>query len=137
MTGVSSDTTIAAGGLNNNVYEDIDTDHNLGGSGNTFAWGNSQFSTFTEWKSKCGCDSNSFFGTLSKININATTGMPNAGSAVIGVGANLTALGIATLDADKAGSPRPSGSSAWDAGAYQFAVLSQPAPPTNVKAVAQ
>jgi hypothetical protein len=137
MTGVSSDTSLAPGGVNNNVYEDIDTDHNLGGSGNTFAWGNSQFSSFTQWKSSCGCDANSFFGTLSKININATTGMPNAGSAVIGVGANLTALGITTLDTDKGGNPRPSGSSAWDAGAYQFAVLSQPAPPTNVKAVAQ
>ena len=137
MTGVSSDTTLAAGGINNNVYEDVDTDNTLGGSGNTFAWGNSQFSSFTQWKSDCGCDANSFFGTLAKININATTGMPNPGSAVIGVGANLTALGVATLDADKAGTPRPSGTSPWDAGAYEFTVVPQLAPPTNVKAVAK
>jgi hypothetical protein len=137
MTGVSSGTTLAAGGVNNNVYEDINADDNLGGGANTFSWGNSQFASFTQWKSSCGCDANSFFGTLAKININTATGMPNAGSAVIGVGANLTALGITALDVDTAGNPRPGGTQAWDAGAYQFTVISQPAPPTNVKVVAR
>ncbi|HVM77365.1 MAG TPA: Ig-like domain-containing protein, partial [Candidatus Paceibacterota bacterium] len=41
-------------------------------------------------------------------------------SAASGAGANLTSLGIASLDADAAGVSRPS-SGAWDIGAYQFA----------------
>jgi hypothetical protein len=52
-----------------------------------------------------------------------------AGSAAISLGANLTSLGIAALDSDAAGTPRPS-SGAWDAGAFQAPTF----PPTNVTA---
>ena len=40
-----------------------------------------------------------------------------SGSAAIGLGQNLTSLGIAELDRDKSGTARP-GSGAWDAGAF-------------------
>ncbi len=41
------------------------------------------------------------------------------GSAAIGLGTNLTSLGIIPLDSDKAGVLRPS-TGTWDAGAYKF-----------------
>ena len=70
--------------------------------------------TLTQWKA-LGFDAH------------AVTGNPNldpnymlqAGSAAIGVGANLTSLGIAALNSDKAGVARPA-SGGWDIGAFQF-----------------
>jgi hypothetical protein len=47
------------------------------------------------------------------------TFLPQAGSSVIGAGANLTGLNILALNTDLAGNPRPS-SGAWDVGAYQY-----------------
>ena len=46
-------------------------------------------------------------------------GTPQTGSPVIGLGANLTSLGLAGLLTDKAGHARPS-SGTWDVGAYQY-----------------
>jgi hypothetical protein len=61
-----------------------------------------------------------------------------AGAPAIGLGANLTGLGIATLDVDKAGIARPA-SGAWDGGVYnlQSATSSLPAPPSGLTATVQ
>jgi hypothetical protein len=56
-----------------------------------------------------------------------------SGSAAIGAGTNLTSLGIAALNFDVSGRPRPT-SGAWDMGAFQFvAELSRPSGPVNLK----
>lgn len=73
------------------------------------------YSTFSAWKTACGCDSHSF---TTNPNLNASY-TPMAGSPVIGAGANLTSLGITALASDKAGNLRPS-SGPWDVGAYEF-----------------
>lgn len=136
LIGITGDSTVASGGLSNNVYEDIGTDYHIGNGANTFSWGGSMFPSFTTWVKDSG-ETGAVFGTLSSININTTTGVLGAGSIAIGAGANLTGLDITTLDLDKSGTPRPSGSAAWDAGAYQYAVISALAPPTNLKATVQ
>ena len=62
--------------------------------------------------------------------LNLTSAPPyqlQSGSAAIGAGTNLTALGIAPLDIDFLGTARPGGATAWDIGAYQFASV-VPAP---------
>jgi parallel beta-helix repeat protein len=60
-----------------------------------------------------------------------------ASSPAIGAGVNLTSLGQASLDSDKAGTARPS-SGAWDIGAFASASASnRPSPPTNLTATAQ
>jgi hypothetical protein len=59
---------------------------------------------------------------------------PLPSSAAVGKGDNLTSLGIAALDTDKAGVAR-SGSGAWDIGAYQSggsSAAQRPAPPTGL-----
>lgn len=46
---------------------------------------------------------------------------PNpSGSAVVGAGENLSSLGIAALNLDRAGNPRPAGKAPWDVGALQL-----------------
>lgn len=66
--------------------------------------------------------------------VSTITGKLSAGSAAIGAGANLTSLGIALLDVDRAGVARPA-SGVWDAGAYVF--NGGPSPPTGLTAVSQ
>ena len=57
-------------------------------------------------------------------------GVPQAGSPVIGVGANLTSLSILTLNKDIIGNPRlPVG--AWTVGAYSTSGTA-PQPPTGL-----
>jgi hypothetical protein len=67
-------------------------------------------------------------------------GHPQAGSPVIGKGANLTSLctggAINALCQDKAGTPRPT-SGAWDIGAYQFAAAQGPSQPSGLTAKTQ
>src|SRR5581483_9018250 len=56
-----------------------------------------------------------------------SAGVPQAGSAAIGAGANLTSLctgNLVPLCSDIAGNPRPS-TGAWDAGAYESTTTSQ------------
>lgn len=135
--GVDSGASFTSGGLSNNVYEDVATDY--GGGGSTFNWKGNFTNTFSTWVSSSG-ETGARFGTLSAIVASATTGIPGSSSMLCGAGANLTNLGIAALDLDIKGNPRPS-SGAWDAGAFNCnggsGSQSQPAPPTNVKAVAQ
>ena len=71
--------------------------------------------TLAQWQSATGQDANSISGNP---NLDASL-RPQVGSPVIGAGTNLYGLGITALNADKAGTPRPS-SGAWDIGAYEF-----------------
>ncbi len=94
--------------------------------------GGATYNTVAALKSAPGnLDANSISGNP---NLNGSY-IPNAGSPVIGAGANLTSLGIAALNSDKAGTARPA-SSAWTIGAYGSGAgtSSVPAPPTNVTA---
>jgi len=75
------------------------------------------YNTLTGWQAVSG----SYDAASSSGNPNLTSGnVPNAGSPVIGLGANLSSLSIGALDVDKAGTARP-GTGTWDAGAYQHA----------------
>jgi len=138
LVGISADSTIAPGGLSNNIYEDIGADLGLGGGANTFGWAGTLFASLATWVSGSG-EQNAKIGTLASLGINGLTGRLSAGSLAIGSGANLTGLAIATLDTDIVGTQRPAGSSAWDSGAYETGGQPQarPAPPTNVTAVAK
>jgi len=60
---------------------------------------------------------------------------PQAGSAAIGMGVNLSSLSLSALDSDKAGTPRPA-SGSWVAGAYQ-ANLAGPAAPSGLTAAVE
>lgn len=79
---------------------------------------------------------------------NSTTANPNLTSAYLlqstspgkGTGANLTSScsgALVALCSDKAGNARPTGSTAWDMGAYQYSTSAAPAPPTGLTAVVQ
>jgi hypothetical protein len=135
--GVDSGASFASGGLSNNVYEDVAADY--GGGGSTFNWKGNFTNSFSTWVSSSG-ETGARFGTLSAIIANGTTGVPGSGSMLCGAGANLTSLGIAALNVDIRGNPRPS-SGAWDSGAFNCngnpVSQSPPSPPTNIRAVVQ
>jgi hypothetical protein len=92
--------------------------------------------TYAQWKANTGADAHSpaiGTGTMSI----ASTGIPNAGSPVIGVGTNLSSLGIAALNMDRNGNPRPS-SGSWDAGAFNSGAsvtTTKPSPPAGLTVV--
>jgi hypothetical protein len=110
------------GALNHNVYGPI------GESGNgPWSWHGTDENSFSSWQSVSGEGANS--SQVSNMGVNSS-GFPQAGSALIGAGANLTSVGITTLDSDITGAVRPS-TGAWTAGAYG---LADPlAPPTNLR----
>lgn len=107
-----------------------------------YMWKNADYYTLASWRSVTGQDANSI---TTNPNLSASY-VPNTGSPVIGVGTNLTSLGITALDT---GAPqtfgvtgacgtgclsRPS-SGAWDLGAYQSgSAVAAPNPPTNLTA---
>ncbi len=120
-------TTIATGGINNNIYA-------IMGNGNTFGFGSNSSDNFSSWKSwlpsGSGQDSNSWAGTLTDIKIDSN-GYIQSGSPAKGLGTNLSNIGISALNNDKNGSPR-SASLAWDAGAYNFTgLITLPSPVLN------
>jgi hypothetical protein len=92
------------------------------------------YSSIAQWLSSSGFDSHGVANDP-KLTSNFTLG---TGSGAAGTATNLTSLGIAALNADRAGAPRPT-SGAWDAGAYQISskIATAPAPPTGVTAVIQ
>jgi hypothetical protein len=115
--------------VNNNSYS-------RGRSSGAWNWNGTIYSTIASWKSGCtggggggGCDS--VAATTDPL-LDANYHL-QAGSAAIGIGANLTSLGNLTLNADKLGNLRPIALS-WDAGAYEFGTTSTalPQPPTNL-----
>lgn len=121
----------------------VSLDHNLyynwGGSGWTI--GGKVYSTFSSYQSGSGQDAH---GAASNPNLSSAYTLV-AGSPAIGLGANLTSLGMTALDVDKAGVGRASSGSCtsgvsgcWDAGAYQYAAAnSAPNPPTGLTAIVQ
>jgi hypothetical protein len=72
------------------------------------------FTTLANWQSQ-GFDANGTGGNP----LLSVSYVLQSGSSAMGVGTNLTSLGITALDSDKSGAPRPA-SGAWDAGAYQL-----------------
>jgi hypothetical protein len=97
---------------------------------------NQDYSTLSAWQtanstnSFPGYDTRGYSGSLG---LNSSY-VPQSGSAVVGLGANLTGLGITFLDSDKAGVARPT-SGPWDLGTYQYVSGGTvPAPPTGLAA---
>jgi len=121
-----------SGGMNNNVW---------GGSGSPFyvcTASSCGFQTFASFKSLLpagsGQESNSLLTSALGLN---TTGIPIAGSLVIGSGANLTGLNIIPLDSDKLGVKRSATAPSWDAGAYATGGTAAPAAPSALTATVQ
>jgi hypothetical protein len=130
---IASGGGFASGGLHNNIYA------NCAGS-NCFAYRGNYSGSFSTWQSEAGGDAGP-----SKYVASAgldSSGLPQAGSAAISAGANLTNLSLASLDSDIVGTLRPN-SGLWVAGAFATGSASgngggnQPAPPTGLTAIAQ
>jgi hypothetical protein len=117
MVDVNDGAALASGGSNNNAFQ----------SGANFIYNNGWIS-YASWQTNAG-----------GIDAGSTTGNPYLSgsftlqglSSAVGLGANLTPLGITALDSDKAGAPRPP-TGAWDAGAYRFA---GPVAPTGLSVI--
>ncbi len=125
----------ASGAVNNNAYENIVSDT---GSTQPFGYDGSILMGLSAWQaalpSGSGQDSASKFDPIASLLLNSD-GTLQSGSPAIGLGANLTNLGVVALNSDKNGVSRP-GSGAWDAGAYQFGGTGgAPSPPTGLAAV--
>jgi hypothetical protein len=92
------------------------------------------FSNVAQWMTSSGFDSHA-----SIVNPNLTANFQlGSGSGALG-GTNLSSLGIAALNVDRAGNPRPT-SGSWDRGAYQVGSASgsnAPNPPTNLTVIVQ
>lgn len=92
------------------------------------------YSTLAQWQ-KCtthGCppaghDAHSSTGNP----LLSASFIPQAGSALIGAGGNLTFVGIAALNSDKSGAARPT-AGAWDMGAYNAGSVAPIPVPTPV-----
>jgi len=91
--------------------------------------------SYSGWQSACSCDSKSTFGSsTSYVSVN-TNGTLASGSPALGVGVNLSNLGIIPLDSDNAGIARPANGS-WVAGAFTAGTSNaKPAPPTGISVV--
>ena len=114
---------------NLNVFNNL----NGGASGHWFAWYGTWEADLPAWQSASRFDANSVTGSPS-LDANYH---PQTGSSAIRTGVNLTNLGIAALNADKAGTPRPSTGN-WDIGAYQNgSAAAGPAAPSGLTAVVQ
>lgn len=116
--------TIAANGLNNNIYKGV-------GGSQTFSLGSNSTGSISTWQGLTHQDAASKLVTSISLDGN---GVPQTGSPVIGAGANLSSTGVAALKSDKSGTLRAS-TGAWDAGAYVFGSVSRPEPPTDLTAV--
>jgi hypothetical protein len=118
---VTSGGSFTSGGLHNNIYAACSST-----SSNCFAYNGNYSGSFSSWQSETGQDA-SPSAYVSSANL-SPAGVPQAGSAVIGAGANLTSLSILALATDLAGNPRPA-TGAWNAGAYSTSGVA-PQPPT-------
>jgi hypothetical protein len=125
IVGINSGATLTA--LSNNAY------FSSAGS-DSFSWHGSIFGSFATWVSNSG-ETGALFSSLATLSL-GSNGQPQAGSTLIGAGANLTSLGIAELNTDILGAARPA-SGAWDIGAFQFGATAaaqqqRPNPPTGL-----
>src|SRR5205807_573487 len=97
LVDIASGATLAA--INNNVYENT-------GTTNMFSLFGAGYNTFSAWQAALpagsGQDSASVYNTLSNLHI-TSDGHLQPGSPAVVKGLNLTSLGIAALDSDKAG----------------------------------
>jgi len=115
--------SFVSGGVHNNLYA------NCSGS-NCFAYRGNYSGVLSTWQSATGQDAKPST-YVSNANL-SSVGVPQSGSAVFGVGANLTSLGIITLNTDIVGTARPA-SGSWAAGAYAGSRSSGgPQPPTGL-----
>jgi hypothetical protein len=98
-------------------------------SSNAFECGSTFYSSsqFAAFKTACLEGSSSIYTSSALLN---SVGYPQSGSPVLRAGLNLTSLGVAALNSDYSGTPRP-GSAAWDVGAYELLGLT-PAPTTTM-----
>jgi hypothetical protein len=81
------------------------------------ASGYTNYASLAAWRTFTGGEAASTY-TSGGVSLNSD-GILKNGSPAIAAGANLTSLGIPSLNKDKAGIARPS-SGAWDTGAYQY-----------------
>jgi hypothetical protein len=106
-------------------------DYDLYNDPTLILWNGSQLNSIAAVKSTTGFETHGLQGDP------LTNAFPTptlqAGSPAIGAGVNLTSLGVAQLNSDFTGAPRPS-SGAWDIGAFSYG-SGRPAPPTNLTAV--
>jgi len=125
----------------------LTSDHNLFYGGRNpgqagmgaFFWGTAKYYSFAQWKST-GQDAN---GKEANPTLDSTYHM-QSGSPGIGLGANLTSVGLAPLDVGMPSVVGPNGTSdgvqrpsagAWDSGAFPFqAATAGPIPPTSLNA---
>jgi hypothetical protein len=92
------------------------------------------YSSVTQWMSSSGFDSHA---STANPNLTANFQLGSGSGAVSGT--NLSSLGVAALNIDRAGNRRPT-SGSWDQGAYQVGSTSgnsTPNPPTNLTVVVQ
>jgi hypothetical protein len=134
----------------NNIFQNLGQAwwDNTGGNFSQFSSGSAtNFNDYYNMASNIGSGSTHYTSLSSwqgaGFDPNATTGnpmlnnsfVPQSGSAVLGLGANLTGLSLSALNTDRAGIQRPA-SGPWAAGVYQ-STGSLPAPPSNVIANVQ
>jgi hypothetical protein len=126
---ITSGGGFASGGLHNNIYANCT-------SSNCFAFPGGYTTSFAAWQSYTKGDAGpSAYLTSASL---SAAGVPQSGSPVIGVGANLTSLTLGsllngvtgTLDTDIVGNPRPA-TGPWTAGAYSTSGTG-PQPPTGL-----
>jgi hypothetical protein len=110
---------ILSGGLAPTMTMDYNVYANCSNSYNCWSFGSADTSNFATWQGTYGYDSHSVNDQASTTGGLNSSGVPQAGSPVIGAGTNLTNLGITALDSDLAGNARPS-TGAWDIGAYEY-----------------
>lgn len=124
----------ATGTWNFNMYSANNPGSGLfGNSSSCCTW------TYAQWKANKGADANSPAIGTGTMSVNASTGIPSAGSPVIGAATNLSSLGIAALNVDRNGNARPS-SGSWDAGALNSGTSvtnTKISPPTGLTVVVQ
>jgi hypothetical protein len=126
---ITSGGGFASGSLHNNIYANCT-------SSNCFAFPGGYTTSLAAWQSYTKQDA-SPSAYVASANL-SPAGVPQSGSPVIGVGANLTSLSIGsllngiigTLDTDIVGNPRPA-TGPWTAGAYSTSGTG-PQPPTGL-----
>jgi hypothetical protein len=122
-----SDVSFVQGGMDHNVW---------GGSGSPFyvCTSTCSFQSFSGFNSGLSSISGRGGSSVFTSNISlSASGVPQSGSVVAGVGANLSTSGIQPLNFDRVGSQRLAAAPAWDAGAYNVGGGSaRPAAPSGL-----
>lgn len=120
-------TDLSGNKVNNNQYFNLDSRH---------MWqvgdGTINVTALQAWRTQCGCDAASMVADP----VLDANYRPTSTSVAIGLGANLSGMGISPLNFDKAGGARPA-TTAWTVGAYNSADSSPTrlSPPTGLTIV--